>query len=103
MEVWFLVLLLFCWLSIVYFLYTTIYNKIKLHNICTNMQRQKIIDVSVNINLVTFKSLFFWMIPVRKFLKKDNEKHNQLARKINNSLLGILILVILFCFLMVFH
>ena len=64
------------------------------------MQEQGVIEANINITFLTFKSVIFWMFPIRKYLNQDNEKHNQLAKKVNTSLLGMLVMVVVFAVLM---
>jgi len=97
---WFTISMIICWAVMVYFFYTAIYSKIKLHNVRMKMQEQGVIEANINITFLTFKSVIFWMFPIRKYLNQDNEKHNQLAKKVNTSLLGMLVMVVVFAVLM---
>jgi len=98
---WFTISLILCWGVMAYFFYTAIYSKIKLHNVRMKMQEQGVIEANTNINFQTFKSVIFWMFPIKKYLNQDNEEHNRLAKKVNTSLLGMLLMVIIFGLLMI--
>jgi hypothetical protein len=64
------------------------------------MQQKKMIDNNININLLTFWNIFLWIIPVTKFFKKGDEEHNKLSRKVNYSLVGMAITLIVSLILM---
>lgn len=96
---WFTISMIMCWAVVVYFFYIVIYSKIKLHNARVKIQEQGVIEANVNITVLTFKSLVYWMSPVRKYLNQDNKEHSRLAKKVNVSLLGMFVMVVVFGFL----
>ncbi|UTW67888.1 hypothetical protein KFE94_07180 [bacterium SCSIO 12643] len=64
------------------------------------MQEQGIIKQSDNIVLFTLLNMMFWLFPIRRYINKDDEKHNQLAKRVNTSLLGMLVMAIVLVVLM---
>lgn len=83
-----------------YFFVQVIYGKIMVHNIRIKMQKKGQIPKHTNINIITFWNMLFWMIPLSKYLEQGNEEHKKWIKKVNYSLMGMFIIMIIFWIIM---
>ena len=84
------------WIGMAYFLISVIYYKIKLHTIRLKMQNENLINRDMNINKITLKTILFWILPITNFRNLKDIEHNKVARRINYSILGFILLIMIF-------
>jgi hypothetical protein len=90
------ILEIFCWISVSLLFINLIDKKFKLHNFRLDLQHKGYISTNINIKWITILSLFFWLFPATRYRHLNIKGHNVLLNRINRSLIGIILTLIIF-------